>query len=123
LSAGGHHGLTALHFAAGTENEDMVNMLVHHGASPEAKCNDGWSPLAFGYYAGEYRTFILLLKADLIAPIQGSFGYMFFCLREILGPVRARCGIVLNDSRQMEPRSVFLLTSVTAEAPEVRSCP
>ena len=43
-------GVTALHFAVGSDSLEVVKYLVEQGADPSAKNNDGWTIL---HYAAE----------------------------------------------------------------------
>ncbi|EDO35896.1 predicted protein, partial [Nematostella vectensis] len=71
-------GATALHAACFEGNVSCARYLLEHGASVEARDNDGWSPLHAATCGGKRKCVQLLLAADA-DPFAESFdGYTAF---------------------------------------------
>ena len=55
--------MTAMAAAAWHTNYEVVQWLIQRGASPNAKCRNGWTPLMVSTNRGDQRTMRLLLSA------------------------------------------------------------
>ena len=55
--------MTAMSAAAWHTNHEVVRWLIQRGASPNAKCRNGWTPLMISTNRGDQRTMRLLLSA------------------------------------------------------------
>ncbi|KAI1504861.1 hypothetical protein F5X99DRAFT_431896 [Biscogniauxia marginata] len=78
ISATNHRGRTPLHLAAEsndkTHREDMVKLLISHGANPSAVSDGGWTPLHNATQSGHIDIVRLLLdaKANLNAELSNG---------------------------------------------------
>ena len=62
VNAANDRGKTALHFAAGNNQSEIVQLLLQHGASPQARSDGGWVPLHNAADKGHVEVLSLLLQ-------------------------------------------------------------
>ena len=67
------YGMTLLHYAAMKGNSDIAQMLIDHGADPNAKARDGATPL---HYASTATVAETLLKSGASLKAKANNGYL-----------------------------------------------
>ena len=78
LEAGNSRGRTALHFAAESNNEAIVSLLLDHHASPRQTSDGGWTALHNAAEKGHINVVDKLLEAG--APVNAELSNGMTCL-------------------------------------------
>jgi len=66
VSATASDGKTPLHFAANQGHEEVLRLLLHHGAQLSAKDNGGWTALQCAVDGGHEGIMLLLLHGRAV---------------------------------------------------------
>jgi len=74
------HGNTPLHWASFKNAKSCVNLLLQHGADPNAKAHpSGWTPLHDASYSNASASLFLLLEAGAYVDARASSGATPLC--------------------------------------------
>lgn len=74
INAINNEGRTALMFAIGNNNSEIVNLLLNSGADPHIKDNAMWTPFIYASYIGNIDIFNTLIKRDVDIYAKTVFG-------------------------------------------------
>ena len=83
----GPYGQTALHYACGLRQLDMLTDLLHYKANPNAQDHRGFTPLLLAVYVGDAKLVSSLLSQGAQHHIGFPGGYTPLCLAASLGHV------------------------------------
>ena len=81
----GPYGQTALHYACGLQQYDMLMDLLHYKADPNAQDSRGFTPLLLAIYVGNAELVSALLSHGAQYHIGFPSGYTPLCLAASLG--------------------------------------
>lgn len=105
-------GCTALMFACMSGNEDVVGMILSHGATVDCADTSGRTPLMVAAATGKIRIVEILLRNGGDVNIRNRFGATALDLADRNGNIGVAALLLANGAAFLEPDPTVAVTAL-----------